>query len=681
MTARPEVFPLPLCGLPHQPTSASRRSWQRYGNVVAATNVANCTISALNELAVSFSDRERPFDFNHIRQNLNPTGARNPHDSPSTMTATQSRLLAHVYRCATRTLRRRESPDSTSDDPLFDSNFLSTHLRSADLDAYISRPTSAVAPIEADRVSLPGDAAAVPLMTILPPALVAEYSDPAALLLPVADRKRAPRTRLCGTPHEYAKLVRRMMAIGMIDFTTKPRVVSGIFCVAKDGGAKLRLIMDARPVNVMFVEPEPVKLPTPDLTANMTTDPARPLYVAKVDLDNFFYRLEMPPQWWPYFALPAVRAGDVGVAARFGDVDVFPMCKRLPMGWSHSPRLAQAAHEHVLDTRTSLQRADRICADNDTVVDRERHQAYIDDLMLFGYDAARLAAAQQRYIDAVRSVGLVVKDAKVVRPSSGGVVCLGLEVHGVDHTVGATVAKLDALRADTRQLLAVGECSGTDLAHVVGRWTWAAMACRPVLSVFNAVYRFIECAKGRRFTLWRSAARELLLVMQLAPLMFVDTSVNWFDRVVATDASSDGMGVVAAPLEQDEPPRVVSGADAAALVASSSWRTIVSSRWRRPEHINVLELRALTTAVRWVLSFRHALNCRLLLLCDSQVVVGAVSKGRSSSQPLLRRLRYLAALVLASGLRLSVRWVASADNPADGPSRNFSRPSNDDRDT
>ena len=38
------------------------------------------------------------------------------------------------------------------------------------------------------------------------------------------------------------------------------------------------------------------------------------------------------------------------------------------------------------------------------------------------------------------------------------------------------------------------------------------MACRPVLSVFNAVYRFIECAKGRQFTLWRSAARELLLV-------------------------------------------------------------------------------------------------------------------------------------------------------------------------
>lgn len=656
-----------MVGLPRQPTSASRRSWQRYGNIVRATNVANCTISALNELAVSFSDRVRPF-FNHD-QVLNPAEARNPPDA-TTITAAQSRLLAHVYRCATRTLRRRGRSGPTSDDPLFDSNFLSTHLRNADLDAYISRPTSPVAPIDADRVSLPADAGAVKLSALLPPAIAAEYADPRRLLVPVADRKRAPRTRLCGAQTEWAKLVQRMQAIDMIDFTTEPKCVSGIFCVAKDGG-KLRLIMDARPVNVMFVEPVPVKLPTPDLTAALTTDPTRPLYAAKVDLDNFFYRLEVDRAWWPYFALPPVRAADVGVADRFGDTVVYPVCKRLPMGWSHSPRLAQAAHEHLIDTQTGLRPADRICADNDTVVDRERHQEYIDDLILYDYDPVRLAATQQRYIAAIRAAGLVVKDSKVVAPSCDGVVCLGLEVHGADHTVGASVAKLDALRADTRRVLAAGSVSGTDLAHIVGRWTWAAMACRPVLSVFNAVYRFIECAKGRRFTMWRSAARELLLVMDLAPLMFVDTSTNWFDRVVATDASSEGMGVVAAPLEAEAAPRVVTSADAAALVTSSAWRTIVSSRWRRAEHINVLELRALTTAVRWVLSFREAVNCRVLVLCDSQVVVGAVTKGRSSSQLLLRRLRYLAAMVLASGLRLAVRWVASADNPADGPSRNF----------
>ena len=119
------------------------------------------------------------------------------------------------------------------------------------------------------------------------------------------------------------------------------------------------------------------------------------MYPAKVDLDNFFYRLEVAPQWWPYFALPPVRAADVGVADRFGDVMVHPVCKRLPMGWAHSPYLAQAAHEHVIDTETGLRPADRICADNDTVVDRDRHQQYIDDLILYGYDPVALA---RRYL-------------------------------------------------------------------------------------------------------------------------------------------------------------------------------------------------------------------------------------------------------------------------------------------
>ena len=159
--------------------------------------------------------------------------------------------------------------------------------------------------------------------------------------------------------------------------------------------------------------------------------------------------------------------------------------------------------------------------------------------------------------------------------------------------------------------------------------------------------------------------------MDLAPLRFVETSVGWFDRVVATDASSEGMGVVAAPLDEASAPRVVSRDDTTALAARSEWRTIISSRWRRPEHINVLEARALTTAVRWVLSFPGSVNRRVLVLCDSQVVVGAARKGRSSSQPILRRLRYLAAHVLSAGLRLTLRWVPSEHNPADGPSRNF----------
>ena len=85
-----------------------------------------------------------------------------------------------------------------------------------------------------------------------------------------------------------------------------------------------------------------------------------------------------------------------------------------------------------------------------------------------------------------------------------------------------------------------------------------------------------------------------------------------------------------------------------------------------------LELRSVSTAVRWVLSHPSSLCGRMLLLCDSQVAVGALSKGRSSAYRILCRLRPISALLLGSGLRIYARWIASADNPADEPSRRFS---------
>ena len=75
------------------------------------------------------------------------------------------------------------------------------------------------------------------------------------------------------------------------------------------------------------------------------------------------------------------------------------------------------------------------------------------------------------------------------------------------------------------------------------------------------------------------------------------------------------------------------------------------------------------TAIRWVMSHHQSINRRVLLFSDSQVTVASIRKGRSSSHTLLRRLRYLSALLLSSGIRLVVRWIPSEVNPADEPSR------------
>jgi len=198
------------------------------------------------------------------------------------------------------------------------------------------------------------------------------------------------------------------------------------------------------------------------------------------------------------------------------------------------------------------------------------------------------------------------------------------------------------------------------MEQLLGKWTWACLVNRPSLSVFNSVYRFVERSRNRIFAIWPSVENELRTIMDLAPLLFTSLSDPWFHRAIATDASEWGQGVVATDMPSDFH-----------NFSSSKWTTIIASPWTREEHINILEVRSVYTAVRWVLSSLNCIRRRIYILCDSQVTVGCISKGRSSSNSLLPRLRQLASVVLASGVRLYLHWIPSELNPADGPSRRY----------
>jgi len=400
----------------------------------------------------------------------------------------------------------------------------------------------------------------------------------------------------------------------------------------------------------------------------------------KTDVDNFYHRLRLPVWLRPYFALPPLPAGRVSssVAASFGaDTLVFPMCTTLPMGWSHSVVLAQEAHRFVLESRTSLSAADRIDSElRDVAVrpDRVLHALYIDDLTLIGRDRDRLAAVHAECEQAMISAGLQPKASKRVLPTSGPVDVLGVQVDGRRLTVGLAAGKLLDLVRDTSKLLREQSCTGLGLAKIVGRWVWAMLATRPALSVFNAVFRFVECARRRTFTIWQSVRKELRVAMGLAPLLVSSIGDKYFDRVLAVDASSSGFGVVAARVPAGVSVVSDDSADSTGRsvnVSDVAWRTAIARPWRRPEHINVLEARALYAAVRWALSFPSAPGCRLCVLCDSQVVVHSARKGRSSSPPLLARLRCIAARLLMVGVKLEIEWLPSELNPADAPSRLF----------
>lgn len=661
--ARRDLFPLPAIPPPHLPRSSSRRLWQRYRFAAATTKLANGVVRSVNSLSSSFTAKA---EYLACQQASNHSTKRH------------QRLTHQIYAAAARFVRRRGAPVPVSDDFLDIDAFACQSPSPSSLPYESNRP---VLPIVASRVSLPSQAGTSDLLSLLPPHIANYYRYPSASLMRSAAAS-GPACVCLASHADYVHLVERMLQLRMLELTTSPVVVNGLFGVDK-GGDAIRLIIDARRANSCFAEPPPVQLPTPEVTARLQVPLGHRLFVTKIDLDNFYHRLQLPAWMRPYFALPPLRASELTAASTFPpDALVYPCCCTLPMGWSHSVFLAQTAHEHILDTRTTLLRApDRLSLSANTVVDRLRHQLYVDDLLLFELDSGtRSVEAVSEYSRAIAASGLAVKLSKVEGPSDSGVECLGLEVHGRELTVGLSPVRLHRLCCDTSALLNSNYCTGSQMQRIVGHWTWAALVHRPAFAVFNAVYRFIACARHKRFHIWPVVARELRAIIGLAPLLYASLGQPWCPKVIATDASLSGLGVVSTVV----PPQTVA---AIASVPRSRtaptplpplfspsrthWATIASAAWRRPEHINVLELRSLITSVRWLLSSPHYLGHQLLIFSDSSTTVGSVCKGRSSSYSLLCRLRVLSALCLASGLRLHMFWIRSADNPADVASRAF----------
>ena len=661
---------LPAVNLPRPSRSSSRRCQLRYRQNVARAKLANLCIASLNSLHSDFS-------------NSGPPQTR--HDSDPLPAAT-ARAVAHVQSCAKQYVSRLApsyQTGSSDDTSLFLDPCDQEFRDPCDLPTatYASSSSDAVE-LTAAGVALPSDPGGVDLLEVLPPDIAKIYAEPnPELFRPLEDQQTAPKAHLVRSPQDYAAIIRRMFSLGMVRFVVHPKVVNGCFGAPKSDG-KIRFVVDGRPAKAVFVPCPHMEMTSPDHLARLEVPAGQVLHVAKADLDNMFHRMRVPEWMIPYFGLPPVRAADVGVGSEFGDdTMVHPCCTTLPMGWSHSAYLAQVAHEHLISTRTTLTPSDRINRKNDFKVDRTRHSVYIDDLGIMGTDSVDVDSRLEEYMAAMDAAGLPVKMSKTQYASCDGVELIGIDIHGRDLTVGVHPSKIHKLCCRTESLLRLGRCTGEDMQRLIGHWTWTLLPRRSAFSVMCKVYRFIESAGKRVFDIWPSVERELRVMIGLAPLLFSSLKSPWFDKTVATDASDSGMGVVSTPATTDElqemslakPPLDNGPVDRSLhpTLVGKQWTDIVVSRFRFPDHINVKEMRALDTGVRWVASFPRAVGHRLMMWCDSTVCVFAVRKGRSSQWRLIRRLRALAATVLAFGIVPYVNWIPTEVNPADDPSRRY----------
>ena len=589
-----------------------------------------------------------------------------------------------------------------------------------------STSSTSVVPLLAHRVALPDTLNIVPLTRVLPPDVARRYSDAvhgAELLRPPMEilaldlLSPLKPSRVAGARSEYVALIRRMLSVGMVRMTAHPKAVNGVFTVGKDDDQD-RLIIDAQPANRLFVDSPAVELPNPShlVQLRVPTESHHRMSVGKSDLSNFYHHLGLPAWMVDYFALPPLTKDELrelgvhhaaGTAEHDADA-LWPACLTLPMGFSHAVHLAQTCHEHVVYSSGALSRDDSILCmrSPDVTADGAKHGIVVDDLFLFSLDQALAQRVFDRVLAAYAQAGFVVKPSKVVRPTTQPVKVIGFVVARDDqqHTVIglAPDASLDLIRS-TLSFLRRGVSTGLQLAHLLGRWTWCMLLCRPSLSVLQHSYRYIELAHRRRFTIWPSVRRELWMLIGLMPMMHARIDVPLCRNIVATDASEFAAGVVCTRINTELDRRIwqlcssrrhahvqtVLGAadddviarspDARARldeyaafytdVGSARWSTIISSAWRSPEHINSLELRAVLLALHWLTSYPSSHSSRVYLLVDSTVALYALWKGRTSSAPLLLILRKINALLMATQISLLTGWLPSAVNPADEPSR------------
>ena len=378
--------------------------------------------------------------------------------------------------------------------------------------------------------------------------------------------------------------------------------------------------------------------------------------------------------------------------------DFFVPCSKVwPMGFSWSSCVAQAS---LLAIAKDAGLDDSLVLACDAPLPANLSLAFAaatDDLMIFSdQGSGGTTAPTQAFEDALVRAGAAKNPSKDIDDVLSAT-CVGVDL--VDGRFWATPSeRLRDLLVAVTDLASTQLSSPAAVAAHLGAAQWYDLLRRLRLSVFDQVYSFAAGAKAKDWTVQCVATAvidELLLDAVLSPFGTVDMHRPYLPFLGATDASSSfGHGACVAELPANELRSIARlackagdhvtlargpelseelsarlGPRHALGLSLGDFRVVLSVAVSEPQHINLEEGRALLRYVRWLLRSRSRFGHRVVVLIDSRVVIGAVTKGRSFSVPLNAILRRLAALCFAGGLILHCVFVPTSHNPSDWPSR------------
>lgn len=257
------------------------------------------------------------------------------------------------------------------------------------------------------------------------------------------------------------------------------------------------------------------------------------------------------------------------------------------------------------------------------------------------------------------------------------------------------------------------------MGRILAMWIWAFFLRRPLLAVCYKAFLFANHdAQSFARPLGSKVRTELSMDLYMFPLTSADLRGPIANYVQAFDDSSRGAGVVyrtvsdaRSHLVQVRSFRVFRGwisrevpydrssldekyelrePDAtesaplspftdyvASLFAEADFKTAISVGWTlRHCHISELELHAVLPAARHMAHSNDTRGTRVPILIYSVSDLGAVTKGRSTSEKLNEVCHRLTAVLREDNLVFLPHWVPSEANHVDGTSRHTSIHSN-----
>lgn len=418
-------------------------------------------------------------------------------------------------------------------------------------------------------------------------------------------------------------------------------------------------------------------------------------------------------------ALPASR----GHARPLRESGRHAYLKVLVMGCSWAPFLAHSTLLAMLDQAhgptAELSRmvygapTPQLATDEDIV-----SWAYIDDYGVAGVGLRaegvpeRLSSWAKRTKQVCLAAGVPVhKEQKGV-----GVEAFGAALQTVPFRVGLPCTKAVNLLIATEFILEGRLVTVKVIERILVLWGWAMLFARPALAIVDKRYHFMRETSTaglvhlpawcvcrirvvasssaqhrsppswpRTYPLhgarWRLRRAHPQRAMSSAAQTYPPSLCRALTRCIIASAVQESMlssrqgidrlSFSLVPLGRSRPERRRGERVLAPLSRSrvDRRRLLYCGLWRKPEHINVQELRTLVGLARHLSRSSSCWDSLYLVLVDSIVALGAASKGRSSAGALLRLCRPMIPINLVLNIRMLSRYIPSELNPSDGPSR------------